>query len=162
MSRRISIFSTKLALSVFATLFIPSILAAQSGAWDSLKQLARGDRVRVVQKDSKSFTGEFQSFTDDAMILHAKSADQTISRENLQSVSIRRAGHRGRNAVIGGAIGAGAGLGAGIAIDHCSPNDIVCTGNKGKAILTPVFGLLGALVGALIPTGSWQQIYRST
>lgn len=161
MSQRISIFFSKVALSVLAILFIPSLVAAQNSAWDSLKQLARGDRIRVVQKDSKSFTGEFQSCTDEAIILHAKSADQTILRQNLQSVSIRRAGHRGRNALIGGAIGAGVGIGAGVAIDRCSPNDIICTGNKGKAILTPVFGLLGALVGAVIPAGSWQQIYRA-
>jgi len=102
------------------------------------------------------------TFTDEAIILHVKSAEQTILRQNLQSVSIRRAGHRGRNALIGGAIGAGVGLGAGVAIDRCSPNEIVCTGNKGKAILTPVFGLLGALVGAVIPAGSWQQIYRAS
>ena len=162
MSRRISIFFSKVALSALAILFIPSLVAAQSSAWDSLKQLAHGDRIRVAQKDSKFFTGEFQSFTDEAIILHVKSADQTILRQNLQSVSIRRAGHRGRNALIGGAIGAGVGLGAGVAIDRCSPNEIVCTGNKGKAILTPVFGLLGALVGAVIPAGSWQQIYRAS
>jgi hypothetical protein len=115
-----------------------------------------------VVNSNKTVKGQFQSSTDDAIIIRSKGADQTLSLNSVQQVSSRRAGHRGRHALIGAAIGAGAGLGTGAAIDNdCSRNSIVCTGNKGKAILTPVFGLLGAAIGALLPAGGWQEIYRS-
>jgi hypothetical protein len=49
----------------------------------------------------------------------------------------------------------------GIAVDHCTPTVIVFTDNKGKAILTPGFALLGAGIGALLPAGGWREVYRS-
>jgi hypothetical protein len=36
-----------------------------------------------------------------------------------------------------------------------------CTGNKGKALATPLFGLLGAGIGAALPTGRWHELYRA-
>lgn len=104
----------------------------------------------------------FESVTDDAIVIHTNGAEQTFSRSSVQKAFSQRPGHRGRHALIGAAIGAGAGLGTGAAIDHdCSRQSIVCTGNKGKAILTPVFGLIGAGIGAALPAGGWQEIYRS-
>ncbi len=139
-----------------------SLCGAQNSAWNNLKQLSAGMQVRVMANSKKSFDGQFQSTTDDAIIIRSKGADQTLSRASVQKVFSRRAGHRGRHTLIGAAIGAGAGLGTGAAIDNdCSPHSIVCTGNKGKAILTPVFGLLGAGIGALLPAGGWQEVYRA-
>jgi len=150
------------ALSLFGLLLGPSLLAAQNTAWGTLRQLTPGQQVQVVLSDKKSYKGEFQSVSDEVIIIHAKGGDQTHSRQNIQRVSSRRPGHRGRHALIGAAIGASAGLGTGAAIDNdCSPQSIVCTGNKGKAILTPVFGLIGAGIGALLPSGGWQEVYRS-
>jgi hypothetical protein len=143
-------------------LLISSSLCGAENPWNNLKQLSPGQQIRVLVNSHKSFTGQFQSVTDDAVVIHANGADQMLSRSNVQEVSSRRPGHRGRHALIGAAIGAGAGLGTGAAIDNdCSSRSIVCTGNKGKAILTPVFGLIGAGVGALLPTGGWQEVYGS-
>ena len=154
-------FRLREVLSLFGLLVSSSLCGAQNPAWNSLKQLSPGQQVRVVT-GKQSFKGQFQSTTDDAIIIRSEGTDQTISRTSVQQVSLRRAGHRGRHVLIGAAIGAGAGLGTGAAIDNdCSRNSIVCTGNKGKAILTPVFGLLGAGIGALFPAGGWQEVYRS-
>jgi hypothetical protein len=144
-------------------LFITSSLrGAENPAWNNLKQLSSGQQVRVVLSGQKSVKGQLQSVTDEAITIRANGADQTISRSSVQQVLSRRPGHRGRHALIGAAIGAGAGLGTGAAIDsNCSSQSIVCTGNKGKAILTPVFGLIGAGIGALLPAGGWRQVYRS-
>ena len=112
--------------------------------------------------DSKSHKGEFQSITDDVIVIHAKGGDQTLPRQSVKLVSSRRPGHRGRHALIGAVIGAGAGLGIGAAVDaDCSPQSFVCTGNKGKAIAAPLLGLVGAGIGALLPTGGWQELYRA-
>jgi hypothetical protein len=152
----------RVVLPFLALLITSSLGGAENPAWNNLKQLSPGQRVRVVLDSNKSFKGQFQSVTDDAIIIHANGASQTLSRSSVQKVSSHRSGHRGRHALIGAAIGAGAGLGTGAAIDSdCSRQSIVCTGNKGKAILTPVFGLIGAGIGALLPASGWQEVYRS-
>jgi hypothetical protein len=147
----------RVMLLLFGLLFSSSLCSAENPAWNNLKQLSPGQQVRILVNSNKSFKGQFQSVTDDAVIIHANGADETLSRSSVQKVSSRRPRHRGRHALIGAAIGASAGLGIGAAIDNdCSSQSIVCTGNKGKAILTPVFGLIGAGVGALLPAGGWQ------
>ena len=161
MSLRNRPLSFTMALALLGLITSPS-LYAQNPAWDSLKQVTNGQKIRVVLTDKKSYTGELRSVSDDAIVIHTNGADQSVPRQSVKQVYSRRPGHRGRHALIGAAIGAGAGLGTGAAIDaDCSPQSIVCTGNKGKAIATPLFGLLGAAIGAALPTGGWQEIYRS-
>ena len=152
----------RVMLLLLGLLISSSLFGAENPAWNSLKLLSTSQKIRVVLNNKKSFKGQFQSLNDDAIIIRAGRTDQTLSRSSVQQVFSRRAGHRGRNALVGAAIGAGAGLGSGAAIDNdCSRNSMVCTGNLGKAILTPAFGLLGAGIGALLPSGGWQEIYRS-
>ena len=146
-------------LSIF--LITSPLCGAENPEWNNLKQLSSGQHVRVQLSDGKLSKGDFQSVSDDAIIIRAGGADQTFQRSGVKKVSSRRSGHRARHALIGAAIGAGVGLGTGAAIDNdCTPQDFICTGNKGKAILTPVFALIGAGVGALLPAGGWQEIYR--
>ena len=140
----------------------PSLRAAEKSDWGNLKQVAPGQTIKVKATDGKSSQGELESVSDDALALRLAGGDRSFPRETVQRVSIKTNGHRGKHALIGAAIGAGSGLGAGIAIDNdCSATSIVCTGNKGKAILTPVFALLGAGIGALLPAGGWREIYRA-
>lgn len=161
MSLRNRPLSFTMALALLGLVTSPS-LHAQNPAWDSLKQVTNGQMIRVVLNDTKSYKGEFRSVSDEAIVIHSRGADQSVPRQSVKQVYSKRPGHRGRHALIGAAIGAGAGLGTGAAIDaDCSPQSIVCTGNYGKAIVTPVFGLLGAAIGAALPTGGWQEIYRS-
>ncbi|HET8826311.1 MAG TPA: hypothetical protein VFM77_14330 [Terriglobales bacterium] len=130
--------------------------------WSVVQQLTSGQVVKIVLKEGGSRRGSFESANDSGVVIRSGESEQTLARDQVKRISIKGKGHRGRNALIGAGIGAGAGLGAGAAIDNdCSKNSIVCTGNKGKAILTPVFGLLGAGIGALIPSGGWHEIYRS-
>lgn len=130
--------------------------------WNVVQQLTPGQEVKIVLKDGGSRRGAFQAANDTGVVVHLGESDQTFSREQVTRIRVKSKGHRGRNVLIGAGIGAGAGLGAGAAIDNdCSKTSIVCTGNKGKAILTPVFGLLGAGIGALLPSGGWHEVYRS-
>jgi hypothetical protein len=151
-----------LTLSLLWLTLIPTFLAAQNPAWGNLTQLTGGQKIRVVLSDGKSYKGEFQSFTEGAIAIHSGGADQTLSRQSVKQVSYKGAGHRLRNTLIGAGVGAGVGLAIGAGIDgDCQPMSIVCTGNKGKAIGTPAFGVLGAVIGAVIPTGGWHEIYHS-
>jgi len=152
----------RVVLPLLGLLIGSSLWDAENPAWNSLKQLAPGQQVRVVVESKNPLKGQFDSVTDDAIVIHTNGAEQTFSPSSVQRVFSQRPGHRERPALIGAAIGAGAGLGTGAAIDNdCSRQSIVCTGNKGKAILTPVFGLIGAGIGAALPAGGWQEIYRS-
>jgi hypothetical protein len=140
----------------------PLMAAVEKSDWGSLRQIAPGQTIKVTVRDGASSQGDFQSATEDALTLRVAGGDRSIARENVRRVAMKTNSHRGRHALIGAAIGAGGGLGAGIAIDNdCSATSIVCTGNKGKAILTPVFALLGAGIGALLPAGGWHEIYRA-
>ena len=140
----------------------PLIGAVEKSDWSSLKQIAPGQTVKVTVRDGASSQGDFQSATEDVLLLRVAGEDRSIARETVQRVAIKTNSHRGKHALIGAAIGAGGGLGAGIAIDNdCSATSIVCTGNKGKAIATPLFALLGAGIGALLPAGGWREVYRA-
>jgi hypothetical protein len=148
-------------ISILGLMLSPALSAAQKSDWGAVKQLPPGQQIRIVLNDAKSYGGEFQSATDDAISVHMAAGDQTFNRPSIRRISSKGHEHRGRDALIGAAVGAGAGLGIGAAIDRCPANSIVCTGNKGKAIGTPLFALLGAAVGAVLPSGQWQAIYRS-
>jgi hypothetical protein len=147
-------------LLLLAVIIAPPLCAAEKSDWTSLKGVARAQKVKVTLTNGKSLQGDFQSVSDNALVIHLASGDQTFSREEVRRLAIKRNGHRGKHTLIGAAIGAGAGLGAGIAVDQCSPTVIVCTGNKGKAIITPTFALIGAGIGALLPANAWQEIYH--
>jgi len=58
-----------LALTFLGLLISPSLCGAENPAWNNLKQLSSGQQVRVVLKGKKSFKGQFQSVTDDAVII---------------------------------------------------------------------------------------------
>lgn len=152
--------STCIALAVAA--LTPGSCLAQGGDWNVVQQFSSNQAIRVVLDNGKSYHGTFQSATETALVIHSGEGEQTLLRTNIRRVLIKGHSHRGRNALIGAGIGAGAGLGAGASIDNdCSQTSIVCTGNKGKAILTPAFALLGAGIGAILPSGGWHEIYRS-
>lgn len=154
-------FGALLVLGLGTAVLNPHVCSGQS-EWNVVQQLTSGQELKIVLKEGGSRRGTFESATDGSVVLRSKNNQQTLSREQVNRILVKRKGHRGRNALIGAGIGAGAGLGAGAAIDSdCSKTSFFCTGNKGKAILTPVFGLLGAGIGALIPSGGWREIYRS-
>ena len=93
-------FCLQVVLPLLSLLVSSSLCGAENPAWNNLKQLSPGLQVRVVVNGKKSFKGQFQSATDDAIIIRSKGADQTLSRTSVQQVSSRRSGHRGRHALI--------------------------------------------------------------
>ena len=130
--------------------------------WGNLGQLLQGQEIRVRKNDGKSIRGNFRSVTGEAIVLSMTSGDQTISRPSVLRISIKRKGHRGRNALIGAGIGAGAGLGGGAAIPTCPSGNCIGPNHVQSMWLGAGLGaILGAVVGAVIPSGGWRDIYRA-
>jgi hypothetical protein len=149
------------SLSNVAVVFLlVAVGAAQSGDWASVQALAQGEQIKVALQNGGTIHGKFQSASDTGLVIAAGAGQQTPSRENVRSISTKHHSHRGRHALIGAAIGAGTGLGIGASIDNdCTKTSFVCTGNRGKAILTPAFAVIGAAIGAALPAGGWQKVY---
>jgi hypothetical protein len=138
-------------------LMVPGLSLAQSSQnnWDNLKQLAPGQQIRIVLNDAKSYKAKFQSVTDDAIVVRLATGDQTFPRQSVLRVSRKRRPHRGRNALIGVALGVAAAL----ATDAAACPDCTTGTWAGDTI---GLGVLGAAVGALVPTGvGWHDVYRA-
>ena len=120
-------------------------------SWDNLKRLLPGEEIRVVLNDGKSYRGLLQTVTDQEVAVRLATGDQTFARENILRISAKGESHRGRNAAEGAAIGA---LGVGAAISIAAANPL--------GMFAGLFlgGGPGALIGAVLPTGGWRDVYR--
>ena len=128
--------------------------------WANLNQLAKGAEIRVTLADGTTQRGFIQSVTPESLAINATTSQATLSRNDIRRVALKRPGHRGRNTLIGLAIGMGAGLAAGAGVDaNGGPNDFLP--NAGKAVLTPLGALIGTAVGVAWPTGGWRDVYRA-
>ena len=149
-------------LNAVVVFLLIAICNAQTSDWATVQALAPGESMKVALQNGSTAHGKFQSASNTGLMIGSGARQETLSRENIRSVSVKHNGHRGRHALIGAAIGAGVGLGIGVAVDNdCTKTSIVCTGNRGKAILTPVFALIGAGIGAALPAGGWHEVYRN-
>ena len=153
----------KIIRGVALLLFFALSAAAQSPGqdWTSVKALGAGTSVRV-SAGSRTVSGQLQGVADDSIEIDSGKGRETLKRQEVKRVAVKKQGHRGRNTLIG--LGAGAGLGAIAGAAYSSP----CTGwcilqptrAQGAGIGAVVLGVVGALVGALIPTGGWHEIYK--
>ena len=149
------------AVLIFFFLSIPPSAVAASVAglssWENLNQLEKGQLVKVVLKDTKAYEGKFQARTEESIQLLIGEKEQTLLKKDALRISTKKQGHRLRNALIGTGIGTAAGLAVGAAATH--DDDFL----RGAAIgFTTAIGLIGgAAVGAVIPTGGWEEIYRN-
>ena len=75
---------------------------------------------------------------------------------------MKKQGHRGRYALIG--LGTGAAAGAAVGAGSYSPCSGFCilspTRAQDAGFGAVVFGVVGVLIGALIPTGGWHEVYK--
>jgi len=129
--------------------------------WESLKHLAAGQQIRLVLNDVKSIRGQFQSVSDEGLVVRTGAGDQTFEKRHVLRVSTQGASHRARNALIGA--GAGAGVGA-AALGVCpqgGSREVIPCGGRGAAFGAVLFAPVGAVVGAVMPTGGWHDVYRA-
>jgi hypothetical protein len=134
------------------------------GNWDNLQQLAPGDNLRIVLNDAKSYKAKLESVNGNAIVVRLASGEQTFPREAVLRVSTKGRSHRGRNALIGLAAGASAGVIVAVASPElgtgtCPQGSCVDAGTVSMVGFWG--GVLGAGLGAVIPTGGWHDVYRA-
>ncbi len=128
---------------------------------DNVKTISPGTEIRIAGPRPGTVHGTLESATGDFLALNFSVGQETFTRQQVTRVSVKKQGHRGRHALIGLGVGAGAGLGIGAAADHsCAAKGCFFGPNFSKAIVTPFGAGVGALVGALIPSGGWRDIYK--
>jgi hypothetical protein len=158
--------STIIALCVLG---MPCISSAQLGvsSWASINTLQSGQKIQVVQMNSKKVSGTFLNVSDAGITLQEKAGEKTIERPDVRIVRLMKNKHRLRNTFIGAGIGAGAGAGIGAASYRpCTvpqgsfPSTCLFSLTRGQqaAIFAAPGVVIGAAVGALWPTK--EIIYR--
>jgi hypothetical protein len=143
------------------------VARAQSNqaSWANLSTLYAGQKIQIVDANSKKHSGAFVRFSETAISYQETAGEQTIPKQDVRRVKLMENKHRLRNTLIGAGVGAGAGAGIGAASyskQSCSSTDFIClNGIGGRGIPTAigaVVGLVaGMVVGALLP--SHQSIY---
>jgi hypothetical protein len=153
-------------------IFLPALWAATLAAtaaaqqtkpianWTTLNQLVTGVEIRVTLTTGKTLRGFVQRVTPESVAINATTSQETLSRQDIRRVAVKRPGHRGRNTVIGLAIGTGAGLAAGAGVDAKSGPGRMFP-DSGKAVFSPLGALIGTVVGVALPTGGWREVYRA-
>jgi|SRR5580700_7548513 hypothetical protein len=156
-----TLLEESLLLATMAAAFAVSATAQQAkpiAQWANLNRLENGSEIRVVLAGGKNVRGFLQSVSPDSLAINAATSQEALSRQEIKLVSLKRPGHRGRNTLIGLAIGAAGGLATGAVIDH---GDHGWFPNLGKAVFTPIGAIIGTVVGVAIPTGGWRVVYRA-
>ena len=125
--------------------------------WGNLGQLAQGARIRVVLNGGRSFRARFETFTEEVVVVSVATGREALARGSILRVSTQGPPHVRRNIVIGMVIGAAAGAGA-VALT-CRHTEC-----KGPVVgIGALFGIpVGALVGGVMPTGGWHDVYRAS
>jgi hypothetical protein len=97
---------------------VATTLAAQTNVpdWNAVKALTAGTQVRITA-GSRSIRGEIERTTDDVLVVTSGKGEETLSRQDIRRVAVKKPGHRGRNALIGLGIGTGTGLAVGAGVD---------------------------------------------
>jgi hypothetical protein len=119
--------------------------------WANLGALQRGQKIQIVEVNSKVHSGTFVSVSDTAIAFSDKSGEQSIQKQDVHSVVWMKNKHRLRNTLIGAGVGLGAGVGIGVAVNNAGrdPNFLP---EAAPAILGVVGLVTGALVGVLLIT----------
>lgn len=147
-------------------LLVPGFSAAQTSQnnWDNLRQLAPGQQIRIVLNDAKSYTGQFQSLADAGIVVRLATGDRDFERQNVLRVSTQGKSHRGRNALIGLAIGTGGGIIVGVASPELGQGKCAhgsCVNVESASMAGVVGAAVGAGAGAAIPARAWHDVYRA-
>ncbi len=150
------IYRLSIVLAVVAT-----TLGAQTNVadWNTIKALTTGTQVRITA-GSRSVRGEIERTTDDILVVTSGKGQEMFDRQQVSVVSVKKPSRRKRNTLIGLAAGAGGGLAIGIATRPGPGQWEIVSSEAVTAGLVGAGAIVGSLVGVIIPTGGWREIYK--
>ncbi len=146
----------KLRAVLFVLFFVSQLGFAREkkDSWENLNRLRLGQKIEVVDLQSRSLQGTLLSFSEERISLRVGQDEVPVQRANVLRV-VSRQPKRLRDAAIAAAIGVGAGLAIAI------PIWITEGATVSPGILGPLIGGgAGAGIGAAVPLGS-RTIYRT-
>ncbi len=153
-----------IAVSAVLAAALGSSAAAQPAKgianWANLNQLAPGSEIRVTLANGKTLRGFVQRVTPESLAINATTSQETTARQDIRRVALKKPGHRGRNTLVGLAIGTGAGLAVGAYLDSKEGSGNWFP-NAGKVVFSPLGAILGTVIGVALPTGGWHDVYRA-
>jgi hypothetical protein len=128
--------------------------------WENVKAIAPGTQIRLVIDKAKPLMGSLQSVTDGEVVFKHGSGPRSVARSQITSISVRKKGHRLRNALIGLGTGTALGLLVGHGFARNCPGWFCGLSADADTAVGGVGGLVGGtLVGLFWPTGRWQKVY---
>jgi hypothetical protein len=136
-------------------------LAAQTNVadWNTVKALTTGTQVRITV-GSRTVRCGIDRTTDDALVVTTEKGQEMFDRQEVSVVSVKKPSHRKRNTLIGLAAGTGVGLVIGIATRPRPGQLEIITPDAITAGFTAAGAIGGTLVGVIIPTGGWREVYK--
>jgi len=140
---------TTLFLTLVLGVCCASLAQSNRVPWANLSGLKPGQKIQVVETNSKKYSGAFESVSDSAISLRDAKGEASVQKQDVRSVKLLR-NRRLRNTLIGLGVGAGGGAAIGAAI---GPSNGWIIGKGYAAAIVGLFGAVcGAAVGALLPT----------
>jgi hypothetical protein len=161
---------TLFLICVLGTSFV-SAAQRDQGLWANLNALQAGQKIQVVDMNSKKYSGTFMNVSETAISYQENEGAQTIQKQDVRSVKLMENKHRVRNALVGMGVGGGVGAGVGAGIEavtfHSCSSQSFCiqpVGKGGSTGIAAAFGFVGgaavgAAVGALLP--GHRTVYRA-
>jgi hypothetical protein len=119
-------------------------------SWQKLSSLQPGQKIHVVEINSKKHSGSFVSVSATAIRFTETTGDLTLQKQDVRTVKLMRNGHRLRNTLIGAGVGAGAG--AGITAAAWESSGFLGGRGAGAAVGAVIGAVGGAIAGALLPS----------
>jgi hypothetical protein len=122
-----------------------------------LGALKPGEKIQIVETNSKKHTGAFESVSESAIAIRETAGEGSVPLQDVRSVKLITK-RRLRNTLIGLGVGGGAGaaIGAGI-----GPSNGFIIGKGYSALFVGALGAIGGtVVGVLLPTH--ETVYTAT
>ena len=115
--------------------------------WSAVQTLSPGQKIVVRTKDGDRLSGRFDSANDLLINFTDGKRKVSLTRESVKLVQLDRGNSRGKGALFGALVGAGAGFAFGSALYFPFRDDMV-----GASV--PVAAAMGAAIGAGIGTAT--------
>jgi hypothetical protein len=133
-----------------------SLAQNRQASWTNLRGLQVGDKIQVVEMNSKKHSGTFLAVSDSAVSFKESAGEMSVQRADVRSVKLRTR-RRLRNTLIGAAAGGGS-LAALCAATSGDGTGFLSRGFAAAAGAA-VGIVIGAPIGFVLPTQN--TIYRA-